>query len=185
MAIEVSVFQGSALEVKGMAALVIPANRQLSLGWGSHLSELVRKEAGSAIEREALEAHPGGIALGEAVLTGAGSLRNFTHIIHAAVLDKYDFNPLFLLRLKERTSRDVLARAVHSSLEAAAKAGIGSLVFTPMGAGIGGMADGACAVVMRDAIRAFDQSTPESPVRNLVIACLGEKTAGVFRKAFA
>ena len=57
---------GDALEVEGHPALVVPANRQLTLGWGSHLAELVAHRAGPDPEREALAAHPDGVALGEA-----------------------------------------------------------------------------------------------------------------------
>lgn len=179
---KITVIEGNALEVRGIQALVVPANRQLTLGWGSHLAEKVLTCAGREVQDEALQQYPGGVALGDAVLTGSGKLEGFTHLIHAAVLDKYDFNPLFLLRIKERTDRKVLARAVRSSLEAASSAGLSSIVFTPMGAGIGGMADRVCARITLDEIRAFAESHKSSPLGEAVIACFEKRTAEAFRK---
>jgi O-acetyl-ADP-ribose deacetylase (regulator of RNase III) len=164
-----------ATAVTGVPALVVPANKQLTLGWGSHVAEKVRKLAGPEVEREALARHPRGLALGGAVLTSAGRMKNFTHLIHAAVLDKYDLNPLFLLRLRERTSESTLRAATRNSLELARKEGLAGLVFTPMGAGIGGMKDDKCARIMTETIRAA------APAIDVVIACLREKTACAFR----
>jgi O-acetyl-ADP-ribose deacetylase (regulator of RNase III) len=110
-------------------------------------------------------------------------MTNFTHLIHAAVLDKYDFNPLFLLRLKERTSRETLARAVTASLEAAAAAGLRGLVFTPMGAGIGGMRDERCAEVMLEEFARFSGRGTPTPVEEVVVACIKNPTADAFRGA--
>jgi O-acetyl-ADP-ribose deacetylase (regulator of RNase III) len=174
---------GDATAIRGVPALVVPANKQLVLGWGSHVAERVLKLAGRDVEAEALAKHPKGIALGEAVVTSAGRMANFTHLIHAAVLDKYDFNPLFLLRLKERTSRETLARAVTASLQAAAAAGLRGLVFTPMGAGIGGMRDARCAEVMLEAFDRFGKRPGPSPVEEVVVACMKNPTADAFRGA--
>ena len=55
--------QGDALAQRGVAALVIPANRQLTLDWGSHVAEAVRKQAGPEPEREALAQFPEGVSL--------------------------------------------------------------------------------------------------------------------------
>lgn len=173
---EIVVVVGDATVVEGADALVVPANRQLTLGWGTHVAERVRALAGPEPEREALAQRPGGIALGEAVTTGAGAMKNFRRLIHAAVLDKYDFNPLFLLRLRCRTSPETLRAATRSALAAAASAGLESLVFTPMGAGIGGMSDERCAEVMLPELRAH-------PKGRAVVACFKEKSARAFREA--
>jgi O-acetyl-ADP-ribose deacetylase (regulator of RNase III) len=175
---KIDIFTGDALAVTGVPALVVPANKQLTLSWGSHVAAAVRKRAGREVEAEALAAHPGGIALGEAVLTRAGKLATFTHLIHAAVLDAYDWSPLFLLRLKERTSRATLAAATRASLEVARRAGLTGLVLTPMGAGIGGMKDAVCARIMIDEIQA-------RPIERVVIACWKERTSAAFRAALA
>lgn len=178
---EIRVVCGDATRVKGADALVVPANCQLTLGWGSHLAEAVLRHAGRGVEREALASHPKGVALGEAVLTSAGRMEGFRHLIHAAVLDRYDFNPLFLLRLKERTSRDTLDRAVRSSLLLAVEAAFSAVVMTPMGAGIGGMRDGVCARVMIGSIRSFAAEHVRTP--HVIVACFSRRTASSFEVA--
>ncbi len=176
---------GDALEIRGVPGLVVPANRQLTLGWGTHVAEAVARRAGPEPERQALAAHPEGIALGEAVTTPAGLLPGFTHLIHAAVLDKYDFNPLFLLRLRERTSGETLARATRAALDRAEEAGLSGLVFTPMGAGIGGMRDARCAEIMVREARRFARERPGGPLAEVVFACAKERTAEAFRARLA
>jgi len=77
--------------------------------------------------------------MGDAVLPSAGDLEGFTPLIHAAVLDKYDMNPLFLLKLKERTPESVLRSATRRSLELAADAGLSGLVVKTMRPRSGGI----------------------------------------------
>lgn len=172
----IEVHEGDVFELEGVDALVVPANKQLTLGWGTHVAEAVARRAGPAVEREARAAHPRGIALGDAILTGPGDLTGFRHLIHAAVLDKYDFNPLFLLRLRERTSPATLTAATRNALSLAAGAGLRSLAFTPMGAGIGGMDDAKCARLMLAEVRTAD-------LDRIVFACKKPKTAAAFRSA--
>lgn len=182
MALEVRVEQGDAAAVRGQPALVVPANRQLTLGWGSHLAEKVARLAGPGVEAEALGQHPRGVALGEAVLTSAGSLPGFTHLLHAAVLDKYDFNPLFLLRLRERTSEATLRAAVANSLRLADLAGLSGLVLTPMGAGIGGMPMAKCARLLLDEVRRFEAAEPAA-LSTVVLAAHEARDAEILRRA--
>ncbi len=182
MSFAVRVFEGDATAVRGVPALVVAANRQLTLGWGTHLAEKVEALAGPEVEAEALAQRPGGVALGEAVLTSAGRLEGFTHLIHAAVLDKYDFNPLFLLRLRERTSEATLRGAARASLRLAEEAGLAGLVLTPMGAGIGGMRAAKCARILVEEVRAFEAAGPQA-VGEVVFACLKPKDVSAFRQA--
>jgi O-acetyl-ADP-ribose deacetylase (regulator of RNase III) len=174
---------GDAAALTGVPALVLPANRQLTLRWRSHLAETVRRLAGPEVETEALAAQPGGVGLGEAVLTRAGRLANFTHLVHAAVLDRYDFNPLFLLRLRERTSEATLRAATRASLRLVHAAGLSGLVFTPMGAGIGGMRMSKCARLMVEETRLVLARLPGTPLRDVVFAVLKERHADEFRRA--
>ncbi len=172
----IDIVQANALTIEGCDALVVPTNKQLTLGWGSHVAEAVLAQAGRSVEQQALAQAPGGVKLGEVVLTEAGSMRNYKRLLHAATLDKWSMNPLFLLKLWERTSADTLVRATSNALQLAERAGLRSLVFTPMGAGIGGMRDKKCARLMLDAIR-----SPASSVQRVVIACPKTRTANVFR----
>jgi O-acetyl-ADP-ribose deacetylase (regulator of RNase III) len=179
VSVEIEITVGDATEIDGAAALVIPSNKQLSLGWGSHVAEKVLNRAGREVEREALDGHPRGIEMGEALITSAGAMNNFTHLIHAAVLDKYDLNPLFLFRLKMRTSPECLAKALRSSLQVATLSGLTSLVLTPMGAGIGGMKDGLCASIMLRELVDYGKSS-SCGVEKVIIACFEKSTARHF-----
>lgn len=125
----------------GADALVVPANVQPDLGWGSHIAERVRKRADPSVlaERQRF----GQVALGEVCVT-SGEGAGFPYLMHAAVLDKYDLNPLFLLRLKQRTSDRTLRNAVLNAQRSAAEFRLGSVAISAMGAGIGGMNYGKC-----------------------------------------
>lgn len=123
-------------------AIVNPANRQAHLGWGSHVSEQIQARAGAQVQEE--RNRFGTIELGDAVQTSAGSFP-YRYIIHAAVLDMFDFNPLFLLRLKQRTSDETLRKAVRTSLDVAHRLGVVSVGFSLMGSGIGAMPTETCA----------------------------------------
>ena len=148
-------------------AIVNPANRQASLLLGSHVNEKIRKMAGKEVRDE--RKRKGTVSLGEAVFTKGGNLP-FKYIIHAAVLDIFDLNPLFLLKLKHRTSQATLKNAVMNSILVAEKLTIDSMVFTPMGAGIGGMPVRKCAQVMLSEILRFSKKKPDHFLRKVVIA---------------
>lgn len=180
--IRIHVVQADALTWVGLPALVVPANKQLTLGWGTHVAERVQTLAGPLVQQDLLARHPGGIPLSQAVVGPAGNMTNFRYLVHAAVLDKYDFNPLFLLRLRHRTHPSTLASATLSSLVAADEHGLSGVVFTPMGAGIGGMPDPLCASTMIGAMREFERLRASSRTREVVIACLSATTARVFQQ---
>ena len=122
-------------------ALVIPGNVQPDLGWGSHIAEKVLKQVAPEVlhEREQF----GDIPLGNACIT-KGTGTPFRYLIHASVLDKYDFNPLFLLRIKQRTSDTTLINAVRNTRLIAEKSDINRIAISAMGAGIGGMSYRKC-----------------------------------------
>ena len=126
-------------------AIVNPANRQPELGWGSHVSEQIKARAGDRVqvEREAF----GILELGDTVSTSAGTLP-FRSILHAAVLDMYDFNPLFLLRLRQRTSDATLRQAMRTSLDLALHLNLRSVGYSLMGSGIGAMPEAKCARII-------------------------------------
>ncbi|TNF91954.1 MAG: hypothetical protein EP297_14525 [Gammaproteobacteria bacterium] len=117
-------------------ALVVPGNVQPDLNWGSHIAEKVNKLVDEEVRQERKQ--HGNIPLGDACLT-SGKGTGFNYLIHASVLDKYDFNPLFLLKLRQRTSDDTLVSAVKKCKELAESNNMSSVAISAMGAGIGGM----------------------------------------------
>ena len=70
----------------------------------------------------------------------------------------------------------------RSALQVASQAGLKSVLFTPMGAGIGGMSDVRCARFMLEEL-----TRAEAPgLERLGIACLGERTANcLFRSSIS
>lgn len=163
-------------------ALVNPANKQATLWFGSHINERVRKLGGRDVVRE--RKRKGAVQLGEVVVTGAGRLP-FRYIIHAAIMDLYDFNPLFLLKLGRRTSDEVLEKATRSALLAADALAIETVVFPPMAAGIGAMPDAQCAQIMLKEVFAFAEKRPSSSLTRVLFACLNPQTATTFREVLS
>lgn len=175
-AIELRVFHGAIFDVPDADALVVPANKQLDLRWGSHIAETVWKHGGPKIEAEARQdairrygSQDGGIALGEAVVTWGGLLP-VPWLIHAAVRDKYDLNLLFLLRLCQRTSGDTLRQAMTTSLTIADEVEARTIACSPMGAGIGAMPIDCCARIIREQVKAYTRSVPQGSLQRVVIA---------------
>jgi O-acetyl-ADP-ribose deacetylase (regulator of RNase III) len=159
-------------------AMVNPANRQASLRFGSHINERIRKEGGNEIAAQRRE--EGSIQLGEAVATTGGKLP-FKYVIHAAILSQYDLNPLFLLRIRPRTSEAVLRDSTRNSLLLANALPIRTIAFSPMGAGIGGMPLNKCAAIMLSEMIVFSGSHSDSGIQKIIVAVRNRKTEAVFR----
>lgn len=175
--IEVSSSDIFSLEVD---AMVNPALRQATLSFGSHICEHIKKTAGQQVIRERKE--KGKIKMGEAVLTKGGDL-SFKYIIHAAVLNMFDMNFLFLLKIRQRTSDETLRNATRNSLKAADECGkIESLAFSPMGAGHGGMSMEKCASIMLGETISFSNSKPDSALRKVVFAVREEEDGEIFTR---
>jgi len=153
-------------------AIVNPANKQAHLWLGSHINEIVRKKGGKQVVNERKE--KGDIKLGEAVSTHAGNL-SCKYIIHAAILDMYDFNPLFLLKIRQRTSDNVLRNATISSLQIADKLKIESIAYSPMGTGIGAMKMEKCANIMLQEIINFQMTYNNDMLKKIIFCVRGEK----------
>ena len=145
------IHQGDIFKLK-TEALIVPANTQADLGWGSHVSEQLKKIISPKVlaERQAF----GKLALGEACLT-SGEGTPFKYLIHAAILDKYDFNPLFLLRLRQRTSDNTLLTALTNSAKILEKSSIATAAISAMGAGIGGMNYRKCVSMIFSTLREY------------------------------
>ena len=164
------IHQGDIFQVKA-TALVIPANRQPELNWGSHIAEKVKTLISQEVKEE--RQNFGVLELGESCLT-RGDGTEFQYLIHSAVLDKYDFNPLFLLRLKQRTSDLTLQRSLISIQEIIDANEIDSLAISAMGAGIGAMNYERCVLMIFEAFRA-------SKVK-LIFAAYKAKHAAIARR---
>ena len=176
----IDIEQGDLLNCQ-VEAIVNPANRQSFLGLGSHISDAIRKRGGKQLIQERKQ--HGAIALGDAVITSGGDLP-FRYIIHTAVLDMFDFNPLFLLKLHQRTSDKVLQQATKNALHLALKYKIRSLAFSPMGAGIGAMPMQKCAKVMLQTVYDFLEQDPDICMERIVFVVHKTQDVYIFEDAY-
>jgi O-acetyl-ADP-ribose deacetylase len=119
-------------------AIVNAANNDLKLGGG--VAGAIRIKGGPWIQQECDRIGP--IAIGEAVITGAGQLRA-RHVIHAASM-----------RLGESTSEPNLRAATRNSLMRANENSLKSIAFPAIGTGIAGFPIERCARVMLEEVRA-------------------------------
>jgi len=148
-------------------AVVNSANTELWMGGG--VAGALKHAGGISIEEEALKLAP--IALGTAVLTGAGDLP-CEYVIHAATMPNGGQANAISVRA-----------ATASALELAMSKGIHSIAIPALGTGAGecGLVDGArviCAAI-REHCAKHDQP---SEIR---IVVLNESYAEVFRAALA
>jgi O-acetyl-ADP-ribose deacetylase (regulator of RNase III) len=131
-------------------AFVFYAREDLQLGSG--YGTAIQGRGGASVQRELNEV--GTIGMGEAVITGAGSM-NASHIVHAC-------GPKF----QEPDSEKKLRQCMLSSLRAAAGAGIKTLAYPPMGAGFYGVPLDVSADIMLESIKSFleDESSLEEVI---------------------
>lgn len=120
-------------------ALVNAANNHLWMGGG--VAGALKRAGGPEIEAEAMAKGP--IAVGEAVMTGAGGLAA-KRVIHAAVMGQ-----------DLRTDAARIRRATRSSLELAERLGLRSIAFPALGTGVGGFPVAGCARIMMEEVRIF------------------------------
>jgi len=169
--IQIEIYRGDILSIPS-DAIVNPANRQASMWFGSHINELIRKKGGKKVVEERKEI--GDIKLGEAVNTSGGNLP-YKYIIHTAILDMYDFNPLFLLKIKQRTSDEILRNAMINSLDIAKKLKIKSIVYSLMGSGIGAMRVDKCAKIILTEMMNFQAKSTNSILEKIYL-CMIKKS---------
>jgi O-acetyl-ADP-ribose deacetylase (regulator of RNase III) len=136
--IEIKLIQGDITEQE-VDAIVNPANNHLWMGVG--VAGAIKRKGGIEIEKEAMSKGP--IPVGEAVVTGAGSLKA-KYVIHAAVMGQ-----------DLKTSEEHIRNATLNSLKRAEELKIKSIAFPAFGTGVGGFPVEECARIMLDAVGDF------------------------------
>ncbi len=131
-------------------AIVNAANSDLILGTG--VAGAIRSKGGPSIQQECDEIGP--IAVGGAVLTGAGALAA-THVIHAAGMPPGG-------RADEASVRSCL----RASFDLAGDRGLRTIAVPAIGAGVGGFGLQRCAEVsLEEARRHLDGETSLEEIR--------------------
>jgi O-acetyl-ADP-ribose deacetylase (regulator of RNase III) len=113
-------------------AIVNAANSALWMGGG--VAGAIKRAGGQGIEDEAIRQAP--LPVGEAVVTGAGSLKA-RYVIHAAVM-----------ATDLMTDAEKIRNATRSSLQRAEELGIKCIAFPALGTGVGRFPYGEAAEIM-------------------------------------
>jgi O-acetyl-ADP-ribose deacetylase len=139
------VIKGDITEVEA-DAIVNAANTDLILGGG--VAGAIRKKGGDPIQNECNEI--GSIPLGQAAITGAGSL-HARFVIHAAGM-----------HLGGRASGLSLRDCTYNSLLRASEKNLKTVAFPAIGTGVGGFPMRNCAQIMVDTVSEFLQNKNSS-----------------------
>jgi O-acetyl-ADP-ribose deacetylase len=156
---EIEVVAGD-IVLQESAAVVNAANNHLWMGGG--VAGAIKRAGGAVIETEAISKGP--VEVGDAVVTGAGSLKA-RYVIHAAVMGQ-DLH----------TDETKIRIATRSALKAAEKMGIESVSFPALGTGIGAFSIHHCARIMiEEAVAFLAGKTGVKLVRFVLFDTEGEK----------
>jgi O-acetyl-ADP-ribose deacetylase (regulator of RNase III) len=148
-------------------AVVNAANDHLWMGSG--VAGALKRAGGSAIEREALALGP--IPVGEAVITGAGTLPA-RRVIHAAAMGQ-----------DLATDENLVRRATLNALRRAEEAGLADVAFPALGTGVGGLGFPECARAMISAVA--ERAAAGTSVQVVRFVLFGEAAEAAFKKVLA
>lgn len=134
-------------------AIVAPANPSLWMATG--VGAAIKRAAGDVVEFAAVRQAP--VALGEAIVTGAGKLAARV-VIHAVSVDR-----------DRRTSGPVIEAATRAAMRRAGELGLASIAFPALGTGVGGFSLDESAMIT---VRAVRDELARSPTIDEVIFAL-------------
>ena len=148
-------------------AIVNPANPTLWMSTG--VGGALKRAGVDAIEFAAVRQGP--LELGEAVVTGAGTLAAGA-VIHAVSLDR-----------DRRTSGPILEAAVRSAMARAREIGAMSIAFPALGTGVGGFPLDEAARITVDTVR--DELAASTGIEHVIFALRGLAAYQAFERALA
>jgi O-acetyl-ADP-ribose deacetylase len=162
------VVQGDITEC-AVDAIVNAANNHLWMGAG--VAGAIKRKGGQVIEDEAVRQGP--IPVGEAVVTGGGTLQA-RYVIHAAAMGQ-DLT----------TNADLIRQATRNSFRRAAELGVTSLALPALGTGVGGFSVHEAARVMIDATNTALRDTPQTSLRRVLFVLFTPDARRAFDEALA
>jgi O-acetyl-ADP-ribose deacetylase len=162
------VVQGDITEC-AVDAIVNAANNHLWMGAG--VAGAIKRKGGQVIEDEAVRQGP--IPVGEAVVTGGGTLQA-RYVIHAAAMGQ-DLT----------TNADLIRQATRNSFRRAAELGVTSLALPALGTGVGGFSVHEAARVMIDATNTALRDTPQPSLRRVLFVLFTPDARRAFDEALA
>jgi O-acetyl-ADP-ribose deacetylase len=150
-------------------AIVNAANNHLWMGAG--VAGAIKRQGGQVIEDEAVRQGP--IAVGEAVVTGGGSLKA-RYVIHAAAMGQ-----------DLVTNADLIRQATIHSVQRAIDLGLASIALPALGTGVGGFPVDEAARVMIDAICLTLRATPQTSLTRVQFVLFTSDALQAFKEALA
>ena len=145
-------------------AIVNAANNALWMGGG--VAGAIKRAGGKEIEVEAVRQGP--IPVGEAVVTGAGSL-DARYVIHAAVMGT-----------DLKTDAEKIRAATRNSLLRAEELGLKTMAFPALGTGVGGFPYDEAAENMLEAVR--EHLSRPSSLEQVIFVLYGDEAFQAFKK---
>lgn len=145
-------------------AIVNAANNALWMGGG--VAGAIKRAGGKEIEEEAVRQGP--IPVGEAVVSGAGSLAA-RYVIHAAVMGT-----------DLKTDAEKIRAATRSSLLRAEELNLKTVAFPALGTGVGGFPHEEAAEIMLEAVR--EHLSGPSSLEQIIFVLYGDEAFQAFEK---
>jgi O-acetyl-ADP-ribose deacetylase (regulator of RNase III) len=164
MSRRITIVEGDITE-QAVDAIVNAANSRLQLGAG--VAGAIRAKGGPSIQAECDRIGP--ISVGEAAVTGAGSLPA-RFVIHAAGM-----------ALGGSADEDSVRSSMRAALERAREKGCTSIAVPAIGAGIAGFPLQRCAEVLLEEARQHQKA--ETPLEEIRFVLFGEPAYRVFEMA--
>ena len=148
-------------------AIVNAANNRLQMGGG--VAGAIRRKGGKSIQDECNKI--GTIAIGEAVITGAGNLKA-KYVIHAATMGM-DF----------KTDEDKIRDSFVNSLRRAEEERIGKIAFPALGCGVGGFELEKAAKIMFDAAKRHILTREKTCIKEIIFVMYNKEAQETFLQA--
>lgn len=164
MPTQIEIVQGDITD-QDADAIVNAANNELWMGAG--VAGAIVRKGGREIEDDAIRQGP--IRVGEAVITGGGSLIA-SHVIHAAAMGQ-DLRP----------DGESIRKSTDAALTLAEERKLQSIAFPALGTGVGGFSVHECAAIMIDVVR--DHAERRDAVATAYFVLFDEPTFQEFRAA--
>lgn len=150
----------------GIEGIVNPANSSITMGGG--LAGVIWRKGGDEIRKEAQKHTP--VAVGEAVITGAGELPA-KFVIHAPTMEKPAMKiPVENVRL-----------AMRAVLECAEENNISEVAIPGLGTGVGGVSYSEAAQVIVDEVKKFKAKN----LKKVILVAFNDELYKTFQNAMS
>lgn len=163
--VEIVITKGDITEAD-TEAIVNAANNRFQMGGG--VAGAIKKKGGEVIQEEAVKQGP--VNVGEAVITGAGSLKS-RYVIHAATM-KLDF----------KTNEEIIRKAAYNTLVLAQRQGIKSISLCALGCGVGGFSYKDCAKIMAQEVHHYLREFESPSLEKIVFTLYSREAYEIFEK---